>query len=326
MKKKLFLILVWALAAFLLYLCFRSIDTDKTLVELARVNLFWLALAVFFNASVFLFWTWQWKLFLPGSNVSYPRMFQVNAMMASATNMVPFPGGHTLGVLILARRSGIGHTAALSVLALDQLMEGLAKMAVLACAAFLAPIPERMKQGVLVFIGLMALFAVAMFLFAHRSKPPAELQDTASLWRKMRMYVSRWAHHLEALRNFKIFSGALVLALLIKFLEILAIWTVQKSFGLDLPFWTAVLVMGALNLTTIVPITPGNLGVYEGTVFLIYQFAGLGPESALSLALLQHLCFLLPMVGIGYGVLFIVSLFSPKTKDLSEDDLVSEET
>lgn len=315
---------MWVFAAFLLHLCFRSLDTQKALAELSRAHPLWLLLAVGFNAAVFLLWAWQWHLFLP--RTSYARMFQGNAMMASVTNMVPFPGGHALGVMALARRSGIGHTAALSVLALDQLLEGLAKMAVLACAAWLAPVPERMKQGMLVFILLMAVFALVMFSFAHRVQAPTEGSASISLWSKIGHLILRWAHHLEALRDLKIFGGTLALALGIKLLEILAIWATQQSLGLDLPFWTAILVMGALNLTTIIPVTPGNLGVYEGTVFLIYKFAGLSPESAMSLALLQHLCFLLPMVGTGYVALLAVSLTSRQSKSLKADALAPEET
>ena len=66
--------------------------------------------------------------------------------------------------------------------------------------------------------------------------------------------------------------------------------------------------MAALNLATILPLTPGNFGVYEATAFLIYKFSGLSPELALSLAFLQHICFLIPMAGTGWVVLLTQSL------------------
>jgi uncharacterized membrane protein YbhN (UPF0104 family) len=111
---------------------------------------------------------------------------------------------------------------------------------------------------------------------------------------------------------------------LMMFAQTLGIWAVQKSLSLDLPMWTPILVMGALNLTTVLPVTPGNFGVYEGTVFLVYQFCGLAPELALSLALLQHLCFLLPMVGTGYLVLLFLT--SAQRKNLSQEKCVADKT
>jgi len=68
----------------------------------------------------------------------------------------------------------------------------------------------------------------------------------------------------------------------------------------DLPIWSALLILAALNLTTLVPLAPGNLGVYEATVFFIYQHLGIEPDQAIALALIQHLCFLLPLAGTGY--------------------------
>ena len=114
-------------------------------------------------------------------------------------------------------------------------------------------------------------------------------------------------------------GAGLFLALVMMALQALGIWATQMSLGQELPFWTTILVMAALNLATIFPITPGNFGVYEATAFIIYKFSGLSPEMALSLAFLQHICFLVPMAGTGWVVLLIRSLNSIKEKDKEQD-------
>ncbi len=53
-------------------------------------------------------------------------------------------------------------------------------------------------------------------------------------------------------------------------------------------------------MATMVAIAPANLGVYEATVFFVYRYLGATPEQALGLALMQHLCYLIPLVGTGY--------------------------
>ena len=58
--------------------------------------------------------------------------------------------------------------------------------------------------------------------------------------------------------------------------------------------------LAAVILGSMVPVSPGNLGTYEASVFLAYRYLGVAPEQALSLALVQHLCFMLPSVGVGY--------------------------
>ena len=323
MKKKSFIILLWFFVAGLFYLCLQSIDLDRAWIEFSRADPFWLFLAVFFNACILGVWTSLWYLLLPGKfSVSFFRIFQANSFMSTSCNTIPFPGGHAAGGVALARRAKVGHSVALSVLVLDQLMEGFAKTFVLTLVVIFVPLPEPVGQAILIFVVVIGFFASIMFYLAH--KQPRIKEGTISFIDKIRKFVSRWSVHLEILRDVRIFSFGLLLALLMMFVQTLGIWAVQKSLGLDLPFWAPILVMGALNLVTVLPITPGNFGIYEGTAFLAYQFYGLSSELALSLAFLQHLCFLIPMVGSGYLVLLFLT--SAQKQSLSEEKWVPDET
>ncbi len=318
--------MLWAFAVGLLYLCLQSIDLDLAWKEFARTDPLWLFLTVFFNACILGIWASLWYLLLPKKiSVLFARIFQANAFMSTSCNTVPFPGGHVVGVMALARRAEVGHTVALSVLALDQVMEGFAKIFVLALVAIFVPLPERMEQGILIFVVTIGLFASIMLYLAHK-KPHVlrEGEETISFTGKIRAFASRWSAHLEVLRDVRTFSSGLLLALLMMLAQTLGIWAAQKSMGLDLPFWVPILVMGALNMATVLPITPGNFGIYEGTVFLVYQFCGLASESALSLAFLQHLCFLVPMVGTGYLVLLFLT--SAQKQSFSKEERVPDET
>jgi uncharacterized protein (TIRG00374 family) len=91
----------------------------------------------------------------------------------------------------------------------------------------------------------------------------------------------------------------LALALLKKLVEMVAIVCVQRAFGLDLPFASAVLALAALNLATLLPIVPGNVGVYEAAVVFAYGSFGVPAERALAVALVQHLCYFLAFAGPG---------------------------
>ena len=323
MKKRYFIILLWFFVAGLFYLCLQSIDLDRAWIEFSRANPFWLFAAVFFNACILGVWSSLWYLLLPEKcSVPFSRIFQANSYMSTSCNTIPFPGGHAVGVVALARRAEVGHSVALSVLALDQLMEGFAKTFVLTLVVIFVPLPEPVGQAILIFVVVIGFFASIIFYLAH--KQPRVKEGTISFIDKIRKFVSRWSVHLEILRDVRIFSFGLLLALLMMFVQTLGIWAVQKSLGLDLPFWAPILVMGALNLVTVLPITPGNFGIYEGTAFLAYQFYGLSSELALSLAFLQHLCFLIPMVGSGYLVLLFLT--SAQKQSLSEEKWVPDET
>ncbi|MZH03170.1 MAG: flippase-like domain-containing protein [Nitrospinae bacterium] len=325
MNKTPLIILLWVFAAGLFYLCLQSIDLDQAWNEISKADPIWLFLAVFFNACILGIWSSLWYLLLPKKlKVPFARVFQANSFMSTSCNTIPFPGGHAVGVMALARRAKVGHTVALSVLALDQLMEGFAKIFVLTLVAFFVPLPEPMRQVILVFIIIVCLLASIMFYMSHNNPDTLEGEEALSYTGKIRNFISRWSSYLEILRDMRIFSLGLLLALIMMFVQTLGIWAVQRGLNLDLPIWAPILVMGALNLATVLPITPGNFGVYEGTAFLVYKFCGLTPELALSLALLQHLCFLVPMVGAGYLVL--VFLTAIQKENLSKEKWVADET
>ena len=221
------------------------------------------------------------------------------------------------GYSLLAKIAKVKHSIALSILALDQMLEGIVKVIVMTLAASFSPLPEQMQMGIQLFIILIVIFAGIMFYAAHKNPEIKNLEEktSPSMSDNVKEFVAQWVDHLELLRDYRIFCLGLFLSLVMMALQTLGIWAAQKSLGQEFPLWTTILVMAALNLAMIFPITPGNFGVYETTAFLIYTFSGLSPEIALSLAFLQHICFLIPMAGTGWLVLFIQFLSSIKAKN-----------
>jgi uncharacterized membrane protein YbhN (UPF0104 family) len=94
------------------------------------------------------------------------------------------------------------------------------------------------------------------------------------------------------------------MALSKKIAKVLVFWCVLTSFSVDSSVWMAVLVVAALDLRTLIPATPGNLGVYEAIVFTVCQFRGATAEAAMGIAVISHG---ISMVGgVGPGILLTV--------------------
>ena len=302
-KKKILLLIAWIFSTYLLFLCFREIELEQAWENVKQVEPIWLFIGFAGHFSIFIFWARQWIIFLPmKASVTFKEMFEINALMSTTMNILPFPGGHAFGVFLLAKKKDVGHAAALSVMSLDQLTEGIAKLTVLLIVSYLTPLPPLMKKGILILILVIFIFmTVLLYLslrFQNYKKNPITNNETFK--EKVIDFVSRWGQHLEGLRNAQTFIYGVILAYGMKLGEASAIWGIQKSFGLELPVWSALLILAALNLTTIIPLAPGNIGVYEATVFFIYQHLGIEPEKAIALAITQHLCYLIPLAGTGY--------------------------
>jgi uncharacterized membrane protein YbhN (UPF0104 family) len=87
---------------------------------------------------------------------------------------------------------------------------------------------------------------------------------------------------------------------------------VVNAVGADLSFAGAVLVATGVNLSTMMSITPANLGVYEGSAFIALRASGVPIEQALAASVLLHLSYLVPIAGVGWTLLVAASVGSKR--------------
>jgi uncharacterized membrane protein YbhN (UPF0104 family) len=278
------------IATALLALCFRSIDAARLLAVIARAEWAWLLAALAVNATIPLLWAAQWRLFLPNRRrLGFRALYAITAVMAMLANSVPMFLGQVTGVHLLATRGGLGHATALSVVALDQLTEGLCKLAVLSALASITPLPGPLRAAAWALsTGVAVLLAIVLAAtWSHgRVRLPA--------------YVRDWAAGLRGVRRPEVVAGGLGIGLAMKCAEMGGILAAQAALEVELPLWSALAVLAAVNLATMVSVAPGNVGVYEGAAYLTYTGLGVAPETAFGLAVLQHAAYLIPMAGSGW--------------------------
>jgi uncharacterized membrane protein YbhN (UPF0104 family) len=256
----------------------RAVNWPRTLAALRGANGAWLAAAVVANTAILFCWTAFWRAVRPNSepSVSWKRMFEIVSTSSALMNTLPFGGGHASAVMLLVKRATMSTRGALSLMALDQVGEGIVKISVFLLVAFLNPLPTWMRLGVTsACVGMGAWFLVVVV-------------------------ASRWAEELSIIKDVARSAAALVCVFGMKTVQLLAIVAVQRAYGVDLSTSASLLVLATILLASMAVVAPGNLGTYEAGVFLAYRYLGLSPEQALSLAIMQHVCFMLPAIGIGY--------------------------
>lgn len=296
--------LSWTLVVVVVALAVRVLDWRRTLDSMRTARLSWLGLAVLANGCILLLWGRYWLAISPRNGpVRYGRMLEIVSVTSAVMNTVPFGAGHATGAVLLARRGGMTAHGALNVVALDQLGEGVAKTTVYLLVALLAPLPPWMHTGIALAAGGVAMLLTVLLFAAHwyADHPTERAVYSDTRIGRAREFVARWAAGLETLRSWRRSGVALAWALGMKCAEFGGVLCTQAAFGLHLGFGGALLVMAALVLGTMLPLAPGNVGTYEATVFLAYRYLGLTPEVAAAVAVVQHACFLLPIVGGGYA-------------------------
>lgn len=256
----------------------RKVDWAKTGEALRGAQTAWLVVAVAANATIIPFWALFWRTLRPRGEepLSFVRMLEITSISSALMNTLPFGGGHASAIVLLVQRGNTSRRGALSILALDQLGEGVVKVAVLIAAAIVIPLPTWMRAALTTLLLVVGGWLLAL------------------------VAISRVTNELEALKSVRRSATALACVAGMKLTELVAIMSVQTAYGAHVSIGESVLVLATVILATMLPISPGNLGAYEATVFLVYRYLGVAPELALSLSIVQHVCFMIPAVGVGY--------------------------
>ena len=298
-------LVIWGALSIAIVVVARSLPWDRTVGLLQRVHPGWVAIALACNVAILPLWVIEWRLLSPRAmRPSFGRMWDVVTISAAVLNTVPFLAGEASAVGLLVERAGLARGAALSVLALDQLLVAFAKLLVIAVAAVNAPLPDWLRAGVLSLGAAFLILLVSLVTLAHRWAALAErLASVPGRLRQVGARLLAWGEHFELLRDFRRALRVAALAIAKKGVELAAIIAVQVAFGLDPSLTSGLLVLAALAITTLLPVAPANLGVYEATTYAAYRFVGVAPEVALGMAIVQHVLFLVPPIVIGYGTL-----------------------
>lgn len=289
-----------AVVTALLVIALRRLSFVRVLAELAVVQPVWIALALLCFVAILPLWALQWRMLASSTRVPRLRtMLGVVAMTSTVLNTAPMLVGEAAGVYFLIVEAGLARGAALSVLAMDQLFVGVAKVFVLATAATLVSLPFWMARGAQALVVAVALLSAGLVVVAWRAE---SLSTLAARWVPARVarLVVTVGTALAPVRSPARSAGALGLALAKKLAEVLAILCVQRAFGVELSLGSAVLVLAATNLATLLPVVPGNVGVYEAAVVLAYSRFGISAERALGIAVVQHACFFVALALPGY--------------------------
>lgn len=283
--------LTWGLAIVSLATLLQAFDVRGALQQIARARPGWIIAAILANFALLPLMTEQWSRLLPApSRRSWRDLWHTVTLAMAAMNTVPFGGGHAVAVGALARRGAPGVSAAVSLLALEQVCEGAAKLVLLMAALCVAPLPDPLQRVAWILAGvLIATILMLCWIARHPTSGAGSHRCRA-----------RWAKHLDVLKRPARFSGAIALSLAMKVCELIALYAVQRSLEIELPIATAPLVLAVVTFASLISITPGNLGVYEAAALGVYQFLGLSASDAVALGLVQHACFLFPVIGTGY--------------------------
>ena len=266
-----------------------------------------LGIAVIVATMVAKAFRWQLMFFQSRRTTSLSPFFWALSLGQIVNTAVPFLRlGEIARIYALDQQAGLGKIRTLSTLVVEKSLDLFMLALTLFILIPLVVLPDFLSESgaVLGLIGLAAL--LALYLLAYQTPLVLHLMQRFTTWmpsavrRRLLPLLVSGLEGLASLRSrrqaLRLIGSSAVIALLSIGLPLVLF----LAFALPLGWIEAAVVDSALSITTTPPSTPGQLGVFEGTVVLVLRQFYTGDQAALiGYALVYHLIVLLPKIVLG---------------------------
>jgi len=269
-------------------------------LERAEPAWLWLAGVAFVGALLCNAWAWRSTIRLCGGRIGWLNSVACYGVGSLANSATPARVGDAVRIGLFSRAfdaeersarlwttggvfSAIGAARALC----------LGSLVVVGAAAGALPIWPVVALG-----GLVAAALVAAF-FARRRSARRAVAHLLDAYRALGRSPARGARTLAWV--------ALATAA-----RVVGVAAIASALGVGSPLMAAVIIVPALDVAAIVPLTPGNLGISSGTMAVALQSRGVGMTEALTAGIALHALETSASIVIGgAGALWLARFRSP---------------
>ncbi|MBI4674116.1 MAG: flippase-like domain-containing protein [Chloroflexi bacterium] len=255
----------------------------------------------------------RWRFLLRSIKpIGLAHLFQVTVIGYMANDLLPFRIGELVRAYVLGETEKISKTATLVTIVLERIFDGVTMLIFIGAALFLLPSNAELGSvefsirmlllvgSILFATAVVGLVIVARFRERFDHLIHRVLARLPECWsaRGLKLMDS-FFHGLSVLRNPADALAALVFSIFAWLFEAGMYAVLAIGFGIALPFPVFVLATAVANLVTIVPSTPGYVGVFDVPVKAILVLFGVDPNVAASYTILLHAVLVVPVVLLG---------------------------
>jgi uncharacterized membrane protein YbhN (UPF0104 family) len=237
----------------------------------------------------------------PPPRPAYKDVFAAFCVGLFANALLPGRIGELARVAVLRRRyggrSGSGATLVGTVFA-HRLFDLPPTIALVIYVFIAARIPEWADTSIELFVILgVVLLVIALFLARrHESGTVAGLGPVRRLARMARFGLGVLHHPLAA-------AGALLGQFVGWVCQLLAVYTAMRAFDIHAPLAAAALVLLLMNVATVFPLWPGNIGLVQAAIAFPLGAYAVGRADGIAFGF--GLQAIEASVGVGLGLLFL---------------------
>jgi uncharacterized protein (TIRG00374 family) len=305
--------LVWlglAVTVLFGYLAVRNVNPGEAWDAFVESGKLWLLPALGALAVAVLVRVVRWRsLYAPSRRPPFRPATKSLLIGYLFNNLLPLRAGEAARVIALHRSAAASRVETAATIVVERAFDVLSLLLLLFFVLPWLPEVSWLRPAAALLIALGAVLLAAVVLLARFGERIVRLVLRPLSWlpflsaTRFEAGVAYLAEGLAGLRDPRVAVEAFAWTVLSWLLVALSFWFVLLGFDLDLSFLAALFVVIAVNLSLILPSSPGGLGVFEAAVVVALGAYGVSDSEALSYAILVHAVNSIPFIVVGAVVL-----------------------
>ena len=295
------------LVAALLVLWWRGPEWDTVYDAFRFVSWRWVLLAVLLNLVSVIVRAWAWNVTIhqamPPPAPRFAAVCSAFGVGLLGNAVLPARAGELARVAVLRRHlpegSGSGATLLGTVFA-HRVFDVFPIALLVGYVLLTAKLPHWAVTGVVV-VGLVGLGLLTLAVLSARRTPGEREHSQGQQTARRLLAMARQG--LAVLRVPSAALGAILLQIVGWTLQLLAVWAAAEAFGLDIPLPAAALVLLLMNIATVFPLWPGNVGLLQAAVALPLVQYGVAYGTGFAYGLVLQAIEM--SVGVGVGLVML---------------------
>jgi uncharacterized protein (TIRG00374 family) len=295
------------IALILLAICFKDISSQqmKTLYE--RVSFYYLIPAIILEFFMIISRAIRWKIII--ENTKKLSLYRVSTLFSAGQviNIVmPVLTGLVARIWLFSKKAGLRKSYVFSTVLIEVLFDAISMLGLILVLsmAFVFPAEYRQVSYIIAIVTVSSFVLLYLILTFKNQIGNLGRKVLRGRWPGVYITLKKFSYSftkgISLLRSTRYFFRTLFLSILSWLIHITVIYVLFKSFGFELPFVCAIVVMVINSLALMIPITPGNTGTFELAVVASLLAFGINKTDAVLFALALHILDLIPICVMGF--------------------------
>ncbi len=320
-KRKIVTVAGFLISIALLYFSLRGIRLAEILTTVQKADYRLLALPFLFIAVSIIGCSYRWSR-VSGKDVRFSHTFTALIIGLFVNNVLPARIGELARGYVLARKTGLSFTYALSTVLADRFFDLVGLLAITFLFFPRHSLPPAVSRAIYLLVGLLVVCMLVMVILS-RKKFAGKISEIFHGIKKpffagIAEKILEIQQNLERINSPINLIGLIALSMANWLSMSVALYFSAVSLGVDVSFMYVPFVCSLLNMGLTIPSSPGYIGVYQFLLVYLLSVFNVPKSEAFTVSILFHASWYIPYNIIGAIMLIKENLRIKEIKGLEK--------